>query len=416
MTDRKPRTAKRKPTIQRRAWSRAVEEASIAMDKPLLDEALRNYEAIQDTALKLQLAREIAHTRGAELTLAYRNVVMVAYGYKRRTLGEKETLVRVPSVIFVVRRKWTPTTRKPDDAQHLPHRLLAYVTWEGRRMLVAVPTDVQLETSFAGARAQSDREICARSRTHAPEFGAVATLVDVRAAGETQRYGLTAMHVLTPAFDQTAGAPAAGVRIELAKGKPQPDGAPNIGTSLAIAGRLVQGPALSFDAQLFAIENPAEADRMLEGMPLSQVETYVSGPERLHQLAAADPPPALEILVADNHPDIKRLRPRLFATFSDGVLHTLPVSYSTPTGGLFSIQHYELVRLQCMDGAATIGGDSGSPVVAWTEDDRCTLLGMHIAAGDGGFAFIIPAWQLFHAGNYSGTLPADAVIGPVAAD
>lgn len=68
--------------------------------------------------------------------------------------------------------------------------------------------------------------------------------------------------------------------------------------------------------------------------------------------------------------------------------------------------------MECI-GGMTVPGDSGSPVVAWIEDRRCTLVGMHIA-GDGGLSYVLPAWYLFFPGSYSETLPEDCQIVPIA--
>jgi hypothetical protein len=77
-----------------------------------------------------------------------------------------------------------------------------------------------------------------------------------------------------------------------------------------------------------------------------------------------------------------------------------------------SICHYELVHLKCLEDSPAIPGDSGAPVVAWIDGERCTIVGMHIA-GEGLLTQAIPAWQLFWPGNYSGTLPANSRIDPV---
>jgi hypothetical protein len=402
----------RKPS--RRRWSRAVEQASIAMREPLLPEALRNYEAIDDLALKLELAREIAETRGAELTLAYRNVVMVASGFKQCTQAGEETLVRTPCVIFVVRRKWEKSASDAADPQHLPYHLLAYATWKGRRLLVAVPTDVQIETRFAKAIAHSEHAICARPQAHADEYGTITAIVDVRVAGEVSRYGLTAMHVLSRDFAVNGGGPEPRVPIEHAKGEPQPDGERTIGESLAIGGRLVPGPAISLDAQLFKIDDEAEIVRMLQRMPLSPSEPYINDPARLNELVATDPPTTFEVLIAQNNPKDRKGRPRarLFASFMGWAPLAFLVNYELPKGDTMPVHHRELIRMQCI-GGMTVRGDSGSPVVAWIEEKRCALLGMHIA-GDGALSYVLPAWYLFFPGSYSGTLPEDSEIVPVA--
>ena len=70
-------------------WSDRTERASLALREPLLAQALENYERLDDAAQKMQLTYEVAQTRGAELTLAYDNVVMVASGPKPQTPNPK---------------------------------------------------------------------------------------------------------------------------------------------------------------------------------------------------------------------------------------------------------------------------------------------------------------------------------------
>src|SRR5262245_23357282 len=80
---------------------------------------------------------EIAETRGAELVLAYRNLVSVGFGYKthRRRRGSGEDVeFRYPCVVFVVSRKWRSRGRA-GDPQSLPAHLFTYHTSSGERVL-----------------------------------------------------------------------------------------------------------------------------------------------------------------------------------------------------------------------------------------------------------------------------------------
>src|SRR5690349_8207647 len=84
----------------RREWSRYTERASLAMREPMLQQAHANYALIDKPGVKLTLAREIAMTRSAELTLAYHNLVMVASGLRRRRRARTDELTDEPCVIF----------------------------------------------------------------------------------------------------------------------------------------------------------------------------------------------------------------------------------------------------------------------------------------------------------------------------
>ncbi len=129
----------------RHAWSRHVERATIAAPDPDLAEAIARFEAIDDLAEQMSLAREVARTRQAELTLAYRNVVTVASGFRTRVVESSEKLVRSAAVVFVVRRKWRTRRAGP---QRLPSHLMTYRQHGSERELVAVPTDVQPEQRY----------------------------------------------------------------------------------------------------------------------------------------------------------------------------------------------------------------------------------------------------------------------------
>ena len=106
-------------------WTRLTEEASLRRTDPGLAEATRRWDELP-VAARMALAREIAEVRGRELTLAYRNVVAVAAGFRAR-LNERgeEELHPQPCVVFVVKRKWR-AGRDEDPAQRLPDRMLTY--------------------------------------------------------------------------------------------------------------------------------------------------------------------------------------------------------------------------------------------------------------------------------------------------
>lgn len=378
------------------------------MRDPMLKQAIAAYEAIDDLALKLELAREIALTRGAELTLAYRNVVMVASGFKRKKKAGKQALLEVPCVILVVRRKVAKADLALSAAQFIPRHLLALATWQGERVLVAVPTDVQAESFHWAGAAQSLREIYANPP--ADEYGALAALVDVRENGATQRYGLTAQHVLSPNFVAAGTKARKGRVVDRADGRPQPASAPSIGRSSKVGGVIVEGPSRkSFDAQLIELDDETQAARMLGSLPLDPNEPFVAGHPRLAALIAQGRP--FEIRVADNHPLVSGPRPRMFGQFHRWMPPTLGIKYRSADDDLFFVHHEELVEVECLGADSTIGGDSGSLVVMWLDNQHCTIVGMHVS-GSGPFARMLPAWHVFDAARYNGLAPG-ASIQPV---
>ena len=77
-----PAGLKATPAQQRRDWSARTEQSSLRLSPSLLAQAQANSLALADTSLLVLLANELAQTRGPELTLAYRSVVMGRAGFK----------------------------------------------------------------------------------------------------------------------------------------------------------------------------------------------------------------------------------------------------------------------------------------------------------------------------------------------
>ena len=376
-------------TARRQPWARQVELSSLSMREPLLAEAQENYARIDDEALKAQLAYEIALTRGAELTLAYKNVIMVLSGLRRRRWRGRERLQDENCVIFIVRRKWDKKGKvHARNVQTLPSSLLTYADWQGERVLVAVPTDVQLSEHHAAVRPQGLNGICIRRAGHVDECGAVTV-----GLGDTFALGMSALHVLTPHFTVQGTQAVADSRVEFARGSPQAPGAPLIGATTAKGGRLVPAPNFSLDAQLFSVADPNALRQMLSGMPLSQAEPFVASHARFNQLLFVNPRPAIEILVPQNRLGIPQNRARLFAAFSSMATHSLVVPYGA-LNGILNVVHQQMIELDALGGQTTLKGDSGSAVVLWRQDGSATLLGMHVAAS-GSRSHVIPTWLLF---------------------
>ena len=394
-------------------WSGRTEAASLALRDPLLAQALQNYERLDDPAQKMQLTYEVAQTRGAELTLAYGNLVMVVSGFKRSGQSDQEVVSDTPCVVFVVRRKWRAGHSGEGGDQCLPRHLLAYAQWQGERVLVALPTDVQRQKRFAQARPQSMRAVCVRRLGHGDDYGTLTAIVELRAGGTTLRQGLSPLHVLSWGFPSGGGTPVVGNFVERAKGKPQQSGAPTIGDSNGRGGQLVNGPAISFDAQLLELNDEATARSMLSDMPLSASEAFVKSAKRFHDLVSQTPALQFEFLIPGNHPAPEgQNRPRLFATYSTLATHALGLPYQASDGRSIDVHQWELIELICLNGQGTIPGDSGAAVVLWRSDGKCTFVGMHVAASDG-VRYIVPSWQLFFAPNYFGSLPDDCEMRPV---
>lgn len=399
-----------------RTWSRAVEAASIGASDPHLAAAAKNFDERLGPEQQMRLAREVATTRSAELTLAYKNVIMAAVGHKKRSnrLG-RQRLVRVPCIVLVVRKKWSKDYDAKAGAQLIPKRLLAYADVDGERLLCAVPTDVQPEAHFSGVTPHSARAVFVDDGAVNPEFGTVTCAVEVTIGSKKKRHVLSARHVFSP-MPEIAGPITASVPFAPLLSVASPPGAPVIGRSEPIGGALRDRPDPSFDVQLAQIDNASWAvvRSMLAEMPLSVAEPFVATVERFDEIVASH---RFEILVPDNQPKAG-MKPR--ATYSAAWETTLgnafAFDYPVRVHGIrqfCSVSHWELLKLSVANHRVPLAGDSGSPVVMWNDDDSCTLVGMHIAgAGGEPVSYAIPSWQLFNIDNYE-ALPSSARIRPI---
>lgn len=382
---------------ERRTWSRHTEASALRAHDPLLDEATRAFDRL-DPALKLTLAREIALTRGPELTLAYRNLVMVASGFRvRRTDAGIEARTAEACVLFVVRTKSHPD-RIRDPRQILPARLLAHATVDGVRTLVAVPTDVQHERAYAGATPQSDCSITVADR----EVGTLTALVDVRSAGRTRRMAISALHVLSSGASPRVDPSDGDEVVQTVSGAKAGD---HIGRSTTIGGHLEAGPALSFDVQLFEVSNKGRAAAMLgHGIDPAGLPIVVSHPHLDELLAQMH---SIEFMVAANHPKAPPDRSRMFAAYASTVGPAYSINYGSK-GSPFLVHHQELLRFAILNDDATLPGDSGSAVYLWHLNETPMLVGMHIGVRDG-HSLVIPAWHLLSAMNFDGLRAEDTL-------
>lgn len=393
-------------------WSRHVESATITMPDPEMALAIARFDALGNLVPQMLLAQEIARTRQSELTLAYDNVVTVASGFKVcRSEDGKNTLTRRPCVVFIVRHKWAANR---SAQQHVPSHLLTYGSVNGSRELLAVPTDVQCEQAYDKAMPQGPNGVTV---DNGAETGAGALTCMVEFAdgnGNQQRMLMSALHVLTISFDSDAPSLPAGASVALRNVSPSGPNTPPLALTSGIGGRFVLGGSNSFDVQL-ADPSPQQstaAQSALGDLRFDEHQPSATSFGHLLQLVSADFP--IEIVVPSNHDRFAGgLRPHVAAAFSTLIGHGLAIEYKFKAAGQFNlwqVQHQELLRLQILGSDQTLEGDSGSAVVCWLDNEKCCLLGMHIA-GDAtqGFSYAIPAWQLFDRRNYFGTL--DGVSG-----
>ena len=328
---------------------------------PHVAEALARYRALSQ-ARQLQVLSELLETRAHELMLAYDGVIRVGLGWRRRRDRRGHGTVcwhEIPGVLFMVKRKWRKgSAERPGK---IPRHLLAYATnARGKRVLVAVPTDVDSAAWMNTARAEAGiRAYPANSLII--NNGEVCTVVQ-RSDQPGTRYGLSCRHVLS--FGVLAAFSCDGVS----------DADSRIGSVTGNRGAN-SGPN-PLDAQLFRITDAAAA--LPSHTKFARSEAEVRIPLRHHAPSLDDASSKVSYrglwkASADSSIDAK----------------------SWMFGG-------ELLEID-LPGDRTQPGESGSPV---TSMDNRTLIGMHIGSANSkhvnGFVSIcVPAWRLMEAKNFS---------------
>lgn len=396
----------------RREWLRDVESASLTRRHPEEAEAAARFDALESPSRKMALVREIVATRAAELTLAYRNVVMVTAGFKsRRSADGVDEVHPRPCVIFVVKRKWAPDAEGPRE-QALPSRLLCFGGDGAERRLYAVPTDVQLAAEFHGAVARTAS--CVLVDDPDPDFrlpGTVTCGVRLHGTVGTTALALSAMHVLSPVAAQPL--PAADAELTAVGGGPAVRG-----HSTAWGGHIDGETGTGFDAQLAGVDDLPWFNAAFAGLALATDRPYVATREAFDDLAARM---RFQILAPANHPDHGGIeREPMLAQFTDMAPEEQTIDYQIRFRGLFqtvAIRHRELVRLRVLDACPPpLSGDSGSAVICWWPDGSMVLTGMFIAShgapGRERVCYVLPAWQLFDTGNWSGLPPGTGMVIP----
>lgn len=390
---------------RQRTWARAVESVSLKGSHRDEAEAAERFDALQSPAHKMRLVREIVATRRAELTLAYRNVIMVTAGYKSRVseAGVHEVCPE-PCLIFVVKDKWNDAAGGPAQ-QRLPRRVLIFGNEGQQRLLYAVPTDVQPAEWFADGVARSAS--CVLVDQPLADFRLSGTLtcgVRLRGSDSAAAFALSAMHVLSPVPMQPQ--PAGQSSLTVIGG-----GASVRGRSAVWGGQIDALSGTGFDVQLAEISDTAWFKSAFEGETLSATRPYVAAHDVFDELAARM---RFRILAPRNHPrHLGAVRDPMLAQFTGMVHDELPLHYQVRFNGALQtapIRHNELILMRVLDDClAPERGDSGSPVISWWPDGSSVLVGMFIASGDTQgrerTIYIIPAWQLFDPANWT-RLPA----------
>ena len=398
----------------RSEWSHRTEMQSLALPADLLRQARANTRLVTgDVAFLVELAREIALTRGAELTLGYRNLIWVVPGFRKKQSANRARVTSEVCVVFVVRRKGGLEIANP---QHLPRWLITFADRDGKRKPYALPTDVQDAAHYYGARAHSDSAVWVKNGPWPPANGSFTCLVKISHDGATQTCVLSAQHVLTPFADGDSLQIASGLSLLPLDPSGKHITSPRLGVSLSYGGVLrgdERPDRPSFDVQLAAIEGENDADvRRRAGLRrLNGAQPWVRS---MAELLALDKEGWFHLLTPDNHGS-EQGRGAIRLTL--GAMPTSPVGIpyklaGDPVAVDKTVFHAGLLRFDAVDSKVPIPGDSGSPIVARRADDTMTLVAMHIGGDSRGLSWAIPAWRLFDIDNWS-QYPTGARIEPV---
>jgi hypothetical protein len=365
---RKRPKARRAPRRRTQAeWIRHVEKAGLTRLPEGMDGARAAFRALPQ-AEQRKLAQEIAITRRADLIRAHVDVIGVNAGYRvRRNAANRPEIQPEVCVTLLVKQK-KQKARVP-VARRVPEVLLAYWTVGDRRVLCAVPTDVEDAKPLRAIRPLTRVEANAPGQ---PESAPGVIACAVQMAGRI--YAISCRHVFGMALRPNPPALDAS-EISLA-GEAQP-----VARATEHAGALERGLEFSFDSQLAEV---TDAERL---RPVLRRVRYISRARGWDDLEGGG---AAWILTG---------RGPILARYARQ--HTMPVDY---TDDLEDIRH-EVVAFFHTPAGSPQPGDSGSPIM--TAQDGGKLLGMLIAGDQETFALAIPAWQLLHPTRYAGLKPDD---------
>lgn len=362
---KRERWFQRQSSERNKAEKKRLEDAKAAW-KSLGAEKNGNYK-------QMCILSELVETRGKELRQAYENVVGVAYGYRT----QKGRLKQVPSITFTVTEKYPDDSKKLTEKNRIPDFLFTYCTVQRKYRLCAIPTDVKDISVYKVIKPQSGSKFIIVEPPN-PTKAARGTLTCVvrienpNRKLDTQLYVMSCLHVLGMAqeFYPNFGSHN---KVFLENGKRF------IGKLSKHCGYIRDKTLHSFDAALAEVD---EESALKDAMPKPRPS------EILREKEINKIPDDYDIWTSSNG-----IIPARKDLVWEGTDIAIPYEDSSGLENL-TIWH----RIIISSFANTAPGDSGSPVV--TKDGE-TLLGMHIAGG-GGMAFMIPAFELFNAGNYYG--------------
>ena len=415
---------RRAPTLPTpAAWARRTEAQSLKLPAALLKEARANTRAAAgDVGFLATLAREVALSRGHELTLAFGNLVWVLPGFRKKRVLWRADDPRVDAkaaprpritselcVVFVVRRKGSVAE---GHAQHLPRWLITFAERHGQRMPFALPTDVQDASEFHAARAHAQSAVSVKNGNLPAANGSFACVVNLTYGAGQQLCLLSAQHVLTPFAEDGAAVLAEDLVVMPLDSTGSPQAHPVLALSLPFGGELrndERPDRPSFDLQLARIEDLSAVRqrtavvRLNAGMPWAR---------NLLELMELDKVGWFYLLPPDNHHETPgrgsvRLTVSAMPPSTVGLQYTFVGASAEVTR---TVYHAELLRFEAKGSKVALNGDSGSPIVARRDDGTLTLVAMHIGGDSLGVCWAIPAWDLFNMQRWMRYPPGAAVM------
>jgi hypothetical protein len=275
-------------------------------------------------------------------------------------------------VIFVVKHKWVKASEENED-EKLPAHLFAYWRVRGKRKRCAVPTDVDDASVHAGFKPQALGDQVIVKAGGDESIGSLTCAVH-RSVFGNRPFAISCRHVfsMSKTFhpDDVLGA-----SVDLA------DTGNNLGATVNVKGKLLDGPEHSHDAQIARVKNLTALRRALGNV---KILDWARSKDEV--------PDEYDICVVDS-----RIRAKFRGFFQTSIDYELPQARDVL---------HECLILSELD-IPTEVGQSGSPLIS--RDGRSLLVGMHIAGkfeNNLALAYAIPAWHLLDPERYG--LPSGA--------
>jgi len=321
------------------------------------------------------LAREVAATRGDDLRKAYPDIIDVTVGNRSRrdpSTG-RSRVVRETCVILVIERKKTHVA----EQHRLPEVLMTYHTVRGKRLLVAVPVDVEERSALAGATPDAaPTRLAVFCGDVSPTFGQACCAVRDPLVPDAIMV-VSCKHVFT--LEAMLHGEFKSSLLYLAD---DPEEVAEIALTLDRAGALREGTPdanFSFDAQLADVFGNDDAKARLHA---------VLGDVTLGGVVKGFDTVPHDLWVQTSRGPIK-------VEFDEQAPRVAKIVYSS----IGDVYHETLLISQFQHSSDLQKGDSGSAVT--TEKNGGKLVGMHIGSDQEQLrAYAIPGWQLLDPRKY----------------